>query len=305
MLKNLLIISALLLPFNALAKERFVISTGSKSGVYFSVGNSLCKIFNKYQQKRYECLVVNSLGAEDNLFRVRKLDNYLAISQAGLQYEHFTNISPKIRSVMMLHHEYLSIISKTDQDITKLDDLLGKRINTASEGSGSHKYFKKIMAYKDWKFRDFDNSLGYELPLMIENFCANNLVAAFYTVGHPNPAFGKLINECDGKLLSLNEQDITDLEKALGKEVTRKTIPAYSYNKQASDINTVALPIVLSASERFPAEIISELLSIVTTHKAELEADNPVFKQIIFKPNKDLNIAPPHVGVSEIFTTQD
>ena len=110
--------------------------------------------------------------------------------------------------------------------------------------------------------------------------CVNNEAdAAIYTVGHPNKAFDFILSKCNTKLISLSEAEIKKIINIDPKYYFRESIERYSYKTQDSDVNTVALQIVLFASKHTDPQLINNFVNIITTHQDELIASQPSLRK--------------------------
>ena len=63
------------------ASQKFTITSGTKSAMYYPVATSICKIYNKYSKKNVQCIAAASKGASSNLNLVDLQEHDMGIAQ--------------------------------------------------------------------------------------------------------------------------------------------------------------------------------------------------------------------------------
>ena len=267
-------------------KEKKVITIGSggPAGVYYPIAYSMCQIFNKYNQNQeVVCEAKLSPGAKHNLDAVDNGDFDMGIAQYNLEQaaylgkgSFFGNPHPNLRMLFNLHYEYLTIIVKKDSGIEKLSDLKGKRVNLSNLGSGSRVLIDKMIEKMGWTLNDFGKVYEESGSYINKVLCTEGEAdAAIYTVGHPNKAFDFILNKCNTKLISLSDVEIKKFIELDPNYYFKESIAKNTYKAQKSQIDTIAMQIVLFASKNSDQEMIDNFVNILSSHRDELIMSQP------------------------------
>ena len=123
-----LVLFAVSSPFNSIAKsaEFFSIGTGGPTGVYFQVGNAVCKMVAKIQSaehgrkkgtdKAYRCSAPSTGGSTYNIGQIMQGELQFGVAQSDWQYHAYNGTRPdkvkpydKLRAVFSAHPEPFQI----------------------------------------------------------------------------------------------------------------------------------------------------------------------------------------------------
>lgn len=150
-----LIISTALLIVSATHSVRaeqptIVIGTGGISGVYYHAGRAICAQLKK---QGMACTPKITDGSVDNINLMRDGKITFGIVQSDTLHNaylgagKFKGQAPYtgLRTVFSLHAEPFTVVAGTWANITKLQDLKGKRVNIGSPGSGSRGTMEDVM----------------------------------------------------------------------------------------------------------------------------------------------------------------
>lgn len=256
----------------------FTIGSGSNDAMFYPVASSLCKIFNKYNEdKTVICRALLSSGAEYNLHAVENGEFDMGIAQANLQYDAYNGLNEfsgnphkNLRTLLNVHDEYLTIISKNNE-IKSFSDLRGKKINIGNNGSGSRILFSRMIDRFGWKLEDFAEIYEESGSNIKKVLCVKDKAdAAIYIVGHPNKSFEFMINKCGATLISLSDSEIESFLPLSPKEFHKSFIPKHTYGAIHQNINTFASRTILSASTKLDKNIVRSFVKIISQHKEEL-----------------------------------
>ncbi len=146
-------IIAISLPFASTAKsaEFFTIGTGGATGVYFAVGNAICKMVGKLESsdhgrkdgkdKAYRCAAPSTGGSTYHIGQGRQFQ--FGVAQSDWGYHAYNGTKPDkikpfkdLRSVFSAHPEPFQIIARKGSGITNWNTLKGKKVNIGNPGSG-------------------------------------------------------------------------------------------------------------------------------------------------------------------------
>ena len=109
------------------AEEKYVtIGTGGQTGVYYVVGQSICKLVNREQSKYgIKCTAPSTGGSVANLNAIRAGEQDMGVAQSDQQYNalkgegEFKAAGPfkELRSVFALHPESFTVVARKDSGI--------------------------------------------------------------------------------------------------------------------------------------------------------------------------------------------
>ena len=138
---------------DALAQQkRFIaIGTGGPTGVYFAVGQSICRMVHKEaaegrkkgRKHGIRCAAPSTGGSIYNIGQISQGELDFGVAQSDWQYHAYNGSAPEkvtkyedLRAVFSVHPEPYHIIVGGDSGINSWADLKGKRFNIGNPGSG-------------------------------------------------------------------------------------------------------------------------------------------------------------------------
>lgn len=147
------LVGAVLLPHGgALAQGRtfIAIGTGGPTGVYFVVGNSVCRMVHREaaegrggRENKIRCAAPSTAGSVYNINNIQTGELDFGVAQSDWQFHAFNGSNrfegkqfSDLRAVFSIHPEPLHIIVGAKTGITGWGDLKGKRVNIGNPGSG-------------------------------------------------------------------------------------------------------------------------------------------------------------------------
>ncbi len=131
----------------AQAQQKFVtIGTGGVTGVYYAAGGAICRLMNKDRaQHGIRCSVESTGGWVYNINTIKAGELDFGVTQSDIEYNALkgevqfkdSGAFPDLRSVFSLHSEPLTVVSRKEANITKMEDFKGKRFNVGNPGWAS------------------------------------------------------------------------------------------------------------------------------------------------------------------------
>ena len=146
----------------AKSAEYFSIGTGGPTGVYFQVGNAICKMVAKIQSKDHgrkkgtdkalRCSAPSTGGSTYNIGQIIEGELQFGVAQSDWQYHAYNGTKPdkvkpfkKLRAVFSAHPEPFQILAGKGSGIKGWDDLKGKKVNIGNPGSGQRGTFEVLL----------------------------------------------------------------------------------------------------------------------------------------------------------------
>ena len=148
-------------PITSIAKsaEFFSIGTGGPTGVYFQVGNAVCKMVATIQsadhgrkkgtEKAYRCSAPSTGGSTYNIGQIMQGELQFGVAQSDWQYHAYNGTKPdkvkpfsNLRAVFSVHPEPFQILVRKGSKIKDWNSLKGKKVNVGNPGSGQRATFE-------------------------------------------------------------------------------------------------------------------------------------------------------------------
>jgi TRAP transporter TAXI family solute receptor len=288
MFKYLALAGALATGTASFAEERFItIGTGGQTGVYFVVGQSICRLVNRgTAEHNLKCTAPSTGGSIANINAIKAGDMDMGVAQSDWQYHAYNGSSEfegnkfdNLRAVFSVHGEPFTVIARADSGITTFDDLKGKRVNIGNPGSGQYATMQVVMDALGWTMDDF--ALASELK-PAEQAAAlgdNKVDAIIYTVGHPNGSIQEAVSTVDAVLVPVTGPEIDTLI-AENPYYAAATVPGGMYEGSPDDINTFGVKATFVTSADVPDDVVYETVKAVFDNFDRFKRLHPAFENL-------------------------
>jgi TRAP transporter TAXI family solute receptor len=273
----------------ATAQERFItIGTGGQTGVYFVVGQSICRLVNRDTAKtNLKCTAPSTGGSIANINAIAAGDMDMGVAQSDWQYHAYNGTSKfaetgkidKLRAVFSVHGEPFTVIARKDANIHSFDDLKGKRVNVGNPGSGQLATMEVVLEAKGWTMGDF--SLASELK-PAEQAAAlgdNKVDAIIYTVGHPNGSIQEAVSTIEANLVPVEGEAIDKLV-ADNPFYAKAVVPGGMYQGSPDDTNTFGVKATFVTSADVPDDVVYEVVKAVFDNFDRFKGLHPAFANL-------------------------
>jgi len=295
----------------ATAEERFItIGTGGQTGVYFVVGQSICRLVNRDSATTgLKCTAPSTGGSIANINAIKAGDMDMGVAQSDWQYHAYNGSSKfegdkfdKERAVFSVHSEPFTVIARKDANIASFDDLKGKRVNVGNPGSGQLATMEVVLAAKGWTMADF--ALASELK-PAEQAAAlgdNKVDAIIYTVGHPNGSIQEAVSTVEAVLVPVEGEAIDKLV-ADAPFYAYATIPGGMYPGTDAEVKTFGVKATFVTSADVPDDVVYEVVKAVFDNFDRFKKLHPAFENLKEEEMiKDGLSAPLHPGAIKYYT---
>jgi len=302
------------------AAEFISIGTGGPTGVYFVVGNSVCRMVHKEaaegrksgRKHGLRCAAPSTGGSNYNIGQIKEGELQFGVAQSDWQY-HAVNGSSKwegkkfenLRAVFSVHPEPFQLIASGSSGINSWEDLKGKVVNIGNPGSGQRGTMEVLMKAKGTSVSDFKQATELTSSEQVGALCDGKVDAIAYTVGVPNGAIGQAIDGCGAHFVNLN----SDVEKKLVNEnpfYAFANIPAGTfYKEQKKDAVTFGVMATFVSSADVSADIVYEVVRAVFENLDDFKKLHPAFTNL--DPEQMIKnglSAPLHEGAAKYYKEQ-
>ena len=249
----------------AMAEDKYItIGTGGQTGVYYVVGQSICKLVNRgTKSHEIKCTAPSTGGSVANLNAIKAGEQTMGVAQSDQQYNAYNGKGPfeesgpfpDLRAVFSVHPEPFTVVARADANIASFDDLKGKRVNIGNPGSGQRATMEVVMGLKGWTNDDFQLASELKSAEQAQALCDNKIDAIIFTVGHPSGSLQEASASCETLLVPVTGDDIDKLVSE-NSYYAKATIPGGMYTGSDADTETFGVGATFVSSDSVDEEII-------------------------------------------------
>lgn len=287
------------------AQERFItIGTGGQTGVYYVVGQSICRLVNRgTAEHNLRCTAPSTGGSIANINAIKQGDMDMGVAQSDWQFHAYNGSSQfegdpydKLRAVFSVHSEPFTVLARADAGVTEFEELRGKRVNVGNPGSGQRATMDVVLDALGWTMDDFGMTSELQPTEQAAALGDNNVDAIVYTVGHPNGSIQEATSTVQSRLVNLTGPEI-DALIAENPYYARATIPGGMYANNDEDTTTFGVKATFVTSSDVADDVVYEVVSAVFENFDRFKGLHPAFANLTEEEMiADGNSAPLHPG---------
>ena len=270
------------------AQERFItIGTGGQTGVYYVVGQSICRLVNRGTgEHNLKCTAPSTGGSIANINAIAAGDMDMGVAQSDWQYHAYNGSSEfegkqvgDLRAVFSVHGEPFTVVARQDSGAESFDDLFGKRVNVGNPGSGQRATMAVVLDALGKSEGDF--ALASELKPAEQSAALgdNKVDAIIYTVGHPNGSIQEATSTIEAKILPVTG-DAIDKLVADNPYYAKATIPGGMYAGTDSDVETFGVKATFVTSASVPEDVVYTVVKAVFDNFDRFKGLHPAFANL-------------------------
>ena len=272
----------------ATAQERFItIGTGGQTGVYYVVGQSICRLVNRgTSEHNLKCTAPSTGGSIANINAISAGDMDMGVAQSDWQYHAYNGSSEfegkqvdKLRAVFSVHGEPFTVVARADSGAESFDDLFGKRVNVGNPGSGQRATMDVVLNAMGKSTDDF--VLASELKPAEQSAALgdNKVDAIVYTVGHPNGSIQEATSTVEAKILPVTGEAIDTLVDE-NPYYAKATIPGGMYAGTDEDVETFGVKATFVTSADVPEDVVYTVVQAVFENFDRFKGLHPAFENL-------------------------
>lgn len=294
----------------AQAQEKFItIGTGGQTGVYYVVGQSICRLVNRgTAEHNMKCTAPSTGGSIANINAIKAGDMDMGVAQSDWQFHAYNGSSKfegekfdKLRAVFSVHGEPFNVIARNDSGIETFDDLKGKRVNIGNPGSGQLATMEVVMDAKGWTTDDFALASQLKPAEQAAALGDNKVDAIIYTVGHPNGSIQEATTTVDAKLVPVTGPEIDKLVEE-NPYYAKATVPGGMYNNNPDDVETFGVKATFVTSADVDEDTVYQVVKAVFDNFDRFKKLHPAFANLKEEEMiKDGLSAPLHPGAEKYY----
>ncbi|SHF24655.1 hypothetical protein SAMN02745148_02163 [Modicisalibacter ilicicola DSM 19980] len=292
----------------AMAQERYItIGTGGQTGVYYVVGQSVCRMVNRVEDANIKCNAPSTGGSVANINGIKSGELDMGVVQSDVGYRaynaegNFEEPFEEMRSVFTMHGEPLTLLARADSGIEDFEDLKGKRVNIGNPGSGQRATMEVLMDAKGWTMDDYALASELTAAEQAAALADNNIDAMVYVVGHPNGSIQEATTTVDANLIPLTGDAVDQLVEEY-PYYTKSTIPGGLYKGNDEDTETFGVAATFVTDADTDADVVYETVKAVFENFDRFKRLHPAFSTL--EPEQMISqglTAPLHEGAERYY----
>ena len=251
---GMMLFFALLLTFSlgcgssSLSKNEYTIATGSKSGVYYPIGETLAGIL-KTDYPNVQLKVLETAGSVENLQMLKEGKVDMALVQNDIAFyasegeamfadQKITNVT----GIATLFPEVVQFIVRKETGISSLTQMEGRKIAVGSKNSGTYYNAQQILTLAgvwekiDQQFIGGTDAMKELLEGKIDGF--------IFTSGLPNPSIIELAKKVEITLIPVEHDLVQKLVNSYSFYFP-STIAPNQYPGQTAEVSAVEINAIL------------------------------------------------------------
>ena len=274
--------------------QYIAIGTGGPTGVYFVVGNAVCRMVNKAAAEGREgehsglrCSAPSTAGSTYNIAQICAGELDFGVAQSDWQYHAYNGDAPdkvtacpKLRALFSVHGEPYQLIAGADSGIHSWDDLKGKRFNIGNPGSGQRGTTEELMAGHGWTKDDFAVATELTSTEQSTALCDGKIDAYGYTVGVPNAGVSVATDGCGAYIVDLSNDPVAKKLVAEHPYYAFTTIPKGTYATTDKDVVTFGVKATFVTSADVPDDVVYAVTKAVFENLDEFKSLHPAFANL-------------------------
>ena len=295
------------------AQEKFItIGTGGQTGVYYVVGQSICRLVNRgTAEHNLKCTAPSTGGSIANINAIKAGDQDMGVAQSDWQYHAYNGTSEfegnkfeNERAVFSVHSEPFTVIARKDANINTFDDMKGKRVNVGNPGSGQLATMEVVLDAKGWTMDDFSLASQLKPAEQAAALGDNKVDAIIYTVGHPNGSIQEATTTVEANLVNVVGPEI---EKLISENAyyAKATIPGGMYAGNDDDVDTFGVKATFVTSSDVDEDTVYQVVKAVFDNFDRFKKLHPAFANLKQEDMiSDGLSAPLHDGAAKYYKEQ-
>jgi TRAP transporter TAXI family solute receptor len=296
------LIAALPACSSAYADLHLTVATGSRNGVYYTLGGALATAWRDALGMREPPVVASTDGSINNLQLLadRKADvAFNQIDTAADQLAHTAPADPRsLRALARIYDDFVHVVVPAGSALTSLAQLRGARVALGSPGSGVLFMAQRVLQSRGISPEKDLRAVHLGLDDSVAAMKKGGIDAFFWSGGLPTPAVAELAMSVPIRLLNLQE-DLAPIHAAYPEYATG-TVPAGTY-RLTQPVTTLLVHNVLLVRAEMAEDIAHGLVAALFTRQEQIAQASPNAQKIDMRAAIGTEPVPLHPGAERWF----
>jgi TRAP transporter TAXI family solute receptor len=295
----------------AQAQQKYItIGTGGVTGVYYAAGGAICRLVNKDRKSHgIRCSVESTGGSVFNINTIKAGELDMGVAQSDVHFNALKGVNQfkdagawgDLRSVMSLHPEPFTVLSRKELNVKAFTEFKGKKFNVGNPGSGTRASMEELLGAMGWKMSDFGLAAELKADEHGPALCDGKIDGFFYAVGHPSANIQDPTTTCGARLVPLTGPAVEKLVKQ-HSYYAYATIPAGLYPNNPQETKTYGVLATFVSSQKVPAATVYAVVKAVFDNFDEFKKLHPALANLTPQAmTKDGLSAPLHDGAMKYY----
>jgi TRAP transporter TAXI family solute receptor len=293
---------------NVHSADNFItVGTGAMVGVYYPVGQAICRFVNAGRKEHgHRCAVKSTAGSVSNANAVLAGELTIGLAQGEVQFyalngvEMFKEKQPKLRAMFALYPEVFTLVARQDANIRSFTDLKGKRLSVGEVGSGTRMALARALPATGLSREDLGAGPELKPMEMAPALCDNKIDAFVYVAGHPNAIFHEAANSCASRVVGVDGPGIDRLVRE-NPYYVKANVPGGLYKGTSDPQPSFAMLATVVASVDLPEQTAYVITKAVFDNLEEFKTLHPALAKVTREKMLEGNVAPFHPGALKYF----
>ena len=308
LMSGVLALGLALAPVAASADDFVNILTGGTSGVYYPLGVAISKVVtDKVPGTRPS--VQATKGSVENLNLIQggkgevgfTLGDSLAAAVLGSADAGFKGPLDKVQTIGAIYPNFVQIVASEESGIKSLADLKGKRVSVGAPKSGTELNARAILSAAGMSYEELGKVEYLDFAQSVELMKNRQLDATLQSAGLGVASIRDLATSVPIVVVEVP----ADIAQKLGQPFFSAVIPANTYEGQAADVTTVAVPNFLVTRADLSDDLVYNITKAIYENLPELQAAHAAAKGIKLESAAKGSPAPLHPGALKYFTEKN
>jgi len=296
------------------------VGTGGSGGTYFPVGSLIAKAISgpagihkheSFYEPELIAIAQRGTGSASNVLDISQGLLEAGLAQADVVHWAFNGVGPfenepardNLRGLATLYIESVHLIARSDANITKIEDLVGKRVSLDEQGSGTMLDTLPILAAYGLSTESF--KAVYLKPAdAIDRLRRDELDAFFIIAGYPVKAVSNLVDNGQATVVSIAGEPTDSLIEEY-PFFSKNDIPENTY-KNTGNIKTIGVSAQLIISSSIDEELAYNITSMLWSNATQklLSSGHPKGEEVRLESAMTGMNIPLHPGAKRFYREQ-
>ena len=283
-------ITIILLSTTLHSAKFITIGTGSINGLYYPTGEAIGKLINLEKKKNnLRCAIEPTGGSVNNIQSIHNNEMELVIAQSDIIYQAYEGKGKfrnqpikKIRTIMAIYPELLTLIVRKDTNIKTLLDIKDKKINIGADPSGTQATVR-VLLENDKNLSEKNIKISVHKTAECSSLIKESKIDGyFYVVGHPTENIKNVANYTPINIISIDPNRYKDFFRTY-PYYAKGTIPKNLYKNIEKETKSFGVKATLVSSIDMDDESVTSIIKAILENFDRFKKLNPAFKSITKK----------------------